>query len=79
MGIAALVLGIAQFPLGLFCFLGLICGILAIVLGRLGMGKAKRGEATNGGIAKAGLILGIVGVALLALFWLIAGIAAVRN
>ena len=63
-GIASLALGIVQFPVGLFCVLGIICGALAIIFGWLGMGRASRGEATNGGQAKAGFILGIVGVVL---------------
>lgn len=59
LGVAALVMGIVQF----FC-LPLIGAILAIVFGKLGMNKAARGEATNGGVAKAGFVLGIVGLAL---------------
>ena len=58
-GTVALVLGIVQF----FCF-PLIGGVLAIVFGKMGMAKAKQGLATNGGAAKAGFILGIVGLAL---------------
>lgn len=59
MGTAALVLGILNF----FC-LPLIGGILALVFGKIGMDRADQGLATNGGIAKAGFILGIVGVVL---------------
>ncbi|PQM57977.1 MAG: hypothetical protein CL523_07010 [Actinomycetales bacterium] len=66
MGTAALVLGIVQF----FCF-PLIGGVLAIVFGKMGMAKAEQGLATNGGAAKAGFILGIVGLALWVLLILI--------
>ena len=66
LGTAALVLGIVQF----FCF-PLIGGVLAIVLGKMGMAKAEQGLATNGGAAKAGFILGIVGLALWVLLILI--------
>ena len=73
MGTAALVLGIVQF----FCF-PLIGGVLAIVFGKMGMAKAEQGLATNGGAAKAGFILGIVGLALwglLILLTLISGMS----
>lgn len=59
MGTAALVLGILQF----FC-LGTLGAILAIIFGRIGMKRAEQGLATNGGAAKAGFILGIIGVVL---------------
>lgn len=59
MGTAALVMGILQF----FC-LGVIGSILAIVFGRIGIQRADQGLATNRGTAKAGVILGIVGVAM---------------
>jgi len=59
MGTAALIMGILQF----FC-LGTIGTILAIVFGKIGMNKAEQGLATNGGAAKAGFILGIIGAVL---------------
>lgn len=59
MGTAALVMGILQF----FC-LGTVGSILAIVFGKIGMNKADQGLATNRGAAKAGFILGIIGIAL---------------
>jgi hypothetical protein len=59
MGTAALVMGILQF----FC-LGIIGSILAVVFGRIGMKRAEQGLATNGGAAKAGYILGIIGIIL---------------
>ncbi|MGW1512651.1 DUF4190 domain-containing protein [Streptomyces sp. NPDC002394] len=62
MGIASLVLGIIA-AVG-FCLYGLniILGILALVFGVIGMKKAGRGEATNRGMALAGVILGAVGI-----------------
>lgn len=33
-----------------------------MILGFLGRGRAKRGEATNGGVAMAGIILGFLGI-----------------
>lgn len=65
-GIAALVLGILAVLSG-FLFVGALFGIAAIVLGVLGRGRAKRGEATNGGMALAGIVLGVVGILFAAL------------
>lgn len=59
LGTTALIMGLLQ-----FVCLGTIGSILAIVFGILGRKKAKQGLATNGGMATAGLILGIVGIVL---------------
>lgn len=59
-GTAALVLGIAGLVLCFSIVPGVVLGILAIVFGALGRGKAQRGEANNGGAALAGLILGVI-------------------
>jgi hypothetical protein len=59
MGIASLVTAI----IGLFTvFGGLLLGVVAIILGFIGWRRAKQGEATNGGVAIAGIVLGILGV-----------------
>lgn len=59
LGIAALVIAI----IGLFTvFGGLILGIVAVILGFIGWGRARRGEATNGGVAIAGIVLGVLGL-----------------
>ena len=74
MGTAALVMGILQF----FC-LGIIGSILAIIFGRIGMRNAAQGLATNGGAAKAGFILGIIGLILSVIgivIWIIVMVAA---
>lgn len=60
MGTAALVLGI----LGIIGCLPYIGSILGIIFGRIGMKNAEQGLATNGGSAKAGFILGIIGLVL---------------
>lgn len=62
MGTAALVMGILQF----FC-LGIIGSILAIVFGKIGMERADQGLADNRGVAKAGFVLGVIGVVLFAI------------
>lgn len=64
MGTAALVLGILGL-VGLCAWgFGIIASILAIIFGKIGMNKASQGRATNGGSAKAGLVMGIIGVSL---------------
>ncbi len=59
--VASLVLGLVSLVLMCVWYIALPCGILAIVFGVLGRGSAKRG-APRGGMATAGLILGILGV-----------------
>jgi hypothetical protein len=67
LGTAGLVLGIlgvifAIIPL-LF-WLGGILALLGLILGAVGMGRAKRGAATNKGVAVAGTVLGLIGLIL---------------
>ena len=42
----------------------IILSIIAIIFGKQGMDAAARGTANNGGMAKAGWVLGIVGLIL---------------
>ena len=57
-------LGILAIP-GAFTIVGgVLLGVLAIILGAIGRSRAKRGLATNGGIALAGLTTGAVGLVL---------------
>ncbi|MFE1438500.1 hypothetical protein [Streptomyces sp. NPDC058739] len=64
MGTAGLVLGIIADVV--FCLwpVAIVVGILAVIFGAVGRGKAGRGEATNPGQALAGIICGVVGIAL---------------
>lgn len=64
MGVTSLVLGIIA--AAVFCLwpLAIVLGVLAIIFGAIGRGRARRGEATNPGQALAGLICGIAGVVL---------------
>jgi Tfp pilus assembly protein PilE len=64
MAVAALVLGILAVVLCWAWFLGGILGILAIIFGALGSGKARRLGGKNKGMAVAGLVLGVVGLVL---------------
>ncbi|MEU5466184.1 hypothetical protein ACH41C_30980 [Streptomyces althioticus] len=61
MGVASLVLGIVA--AAAFCLwpVAIVLGVLAVIFGAIGRGKANRGEATNGGQALAGVICGAVG------------------
>ena len=63
-GTAALVLGILAIPGAFTVIGGVLLGILAIIFGVIGRSRAKRGQATNGGSALAGLITGVVGLVL---------------
>jgi len=63
MAVVALVLGILSILACLFWFISAPLAIAAIVLGVLGSRKAKAG-AGQGGLAKAGLITGIIGLLL---------------
>ncbi|MEU0044283.1 DUF4190 domain-containing protein [Streptomyces werraensis] len=71
MGVASLVLGIIA--AAAFCLwpVAIVLGVLAVIFGAIGRGKANRGEATNGGQALAGVICGAVGGALALAFGVI--------
>jgi hypothetical protein len=74
MGTTGLVLGIIGVVCSLTFFLwffGVILGILGIIFGAIGRGKANRGEATNKGAATAGLVCGIVATVILPLLGLL--------
>ncbi|MEU6843786.1 DUF4190 domain-containing protein [Streptomyces sp. NPDC046716] len=67
LGTAALILGIIGALSGVIPFLFWLAGILgviALILGLTGSGRAKRGEATNKGVALTGAILGLVAMGL---------------
>jgi heme/copper-type cytochrome/quinol oxidase subunit 2 len=60
MGTAALVVGIIALITCWTVIGGVVLGLLAIIFGFVGRGRAKRGEASNGGAAMAGVILGLL-------------------
>jgi hypothetical protein len=64
LAIGALVCGIISIVSVCVWFLSIPLGIVAVILGIVGKGKAQRGEAGGQGLAKAGLILGAIGVVL---------------
>lgn len=61
-GIAALILGLLALVLSWTVIGGIVLGALALIFGLLGRGRAKRGEATNGGMSIAGIVLGVAGL-----------------
>jgi hypothetical protein len=70
MGTTGMVLGIIGVVCSLTFFLwffGVILGILGIIFGAIGRGRANRGEATNKGAATAGLVCGIIATVVLPL------------
>ncbi|MFJ3584108.1 DUF4190 domain-containing protein [Streptomyces sp. NPDC090127] len=74
LGVTALVLGLVGLLFGVFPFtfwLGAILGVLALIFGIIGHGRARKGEATNKGMALAGLVLGSVAL-VVSIVWLIA-------
>ncbi|QGQ19191.1 DUF4190 domain-containing protein [Cellulomonas sp. JZ18] len=75
LGIWSLVLGILSIVL---CCVGWLPGIPAVILGFLGRSAASRGEATNRGIALAGIILGAIGL-VIGLYWLISFVATMAE
>jgi hypothetical protein len=62
LGIAALIVALGGL---LFCWTvigGVALGVVAVIIGIVGRGRAKRGEATNGGVAITGALLGALAV-----------------
>lgn len=76
-GVAALVLGIVAIVLFWIPFvdiLGIILGILAIVFGVVGIARVRTGQATNRGMAIAGIVTGAIGVVLSAAMLILFGV-----
>ncbi len=64
LGIGALIASILSLPAAFTVFGGFILGVIGIILGFLGYRRARSGEATNGGMAIAGIVLGVLGIVL---------------
>jgi hypothetical protein len=73
--IGALVAGIVGIPL---CFCG-IPSIIAIVLGILAMNETKRTGQDGRGMALAGVIIGVIGLALSVLMWIVSAVSPTDN
>lgn len=61
--VASLVLGILGLS-SMLCGVSAILSILAIIFGAIGRKKAKLGLSNNGGMATAGLVMGVIGAVL---------------
>ncbi|MBC9712418.1 DUF4190 and DUF4352 domain-containing protein [Streptomyces sp. TRM66268-LWL] len=78
LGIAGLVLGIVGAVFFWTVWGGIILGVLGLIFGLIGRSRARKGEATNGGVALAGAILG--GLAIVAsVVWLIFVVVLVQD
>jgi uncharacterized membrane protein len=64
MAIAALVLGILAVLLCWTVVGGVLFGLIAVVLGAVASGRARRRVATGRGMAIAGIVLGLLGLVL---------------
>jgi hypothetical protein len=69
MATASLILGICSIVLFWLGWIGIICGVLAIIFAVVAKNKIKANPSVGGaGSAKAGLITGIIGIAITLLF-----------
>lgn len=66
--VTALVTGIVGLVFAWVPFLGLILGIIASAFGGIGLYNAQHGKAGGKGMAIAGLVMGMITVALFGLF-----------
>jgi hypothetical protein len=71
LGLVGMILGILSIPFALcYPLLGILLGIGGGVTGGLGFKKANEGQASNRGMALAGLICGAVGIVVGIVFWI---------
>lgn len=72
LGVAALVIAILALLGSCTVAGGVVGGVVAVVLGLIARARATRGEATNGGVALTGVVLGalavIIGLAFIAIW-----------
>jgi hypothetical protein len=64
LGIAALILAVLGLLFSWTIAGGIILGLVALIIGFLARGRVKRGEATNGGLAVSGIVLGALAIVL---------------
>lgn len=73
LAVAALVLGIIALAFCWYFWVGLIAGALAIIFAAVGKSQIKQNSEMGGaGLATAGLVMGIVAIALVVLIIIIA-------
>jgi len=68
LGIASLIIAIVGLLFVWTVAGGLILGIVAVVIGLAARGRVKRGEADNGGVAIAGIVLGLLAIVVSLIF-----------
>lgn len=61
LGIAALIIGVIAL-LSSWLGVGGLIGIAAVILGFVARARVKRGEANNGGVAMAGIVIGVIAI-----------------
>src|SRR3954453_11471346 len=72
-GTAAMIVGIIGILIGLFIpIIGIVLGVIATVLGAVAKRDIAAGRRLGGGHAKAGVILGIVAIAVSIISWIAA-------
>lgn len=75
MATASLILGIVSIVFVWLWFIGLICGILAIIFAIMAKKKIKQNPNMGGaGSAKGGMITGIIGVAIWIIFMILVAV-----
>ena len=62
LGTAALVIAIVALISSVSVVGGILLGVVAVILGFIARGRVKSCEANNGGVALAGIILGIISI-----------------
>ncbi|NAZ85826.1 DUF4190 domain-containing protein [Kineococcus indalonis] len=67
-GLASLILGVIGLLLCWLLGIGIVPGLIGLVLGIVGMRRARRGEATNRGVAIAGVVTSAIAVVASAVF-----------
>ena len=74
LALASMICGIAAIPLDFCCYLGVPCGIAAIMCGHMALSEIKKGPVPveGAGMAKAGLICGYVALGLIVVLLVLA-------
>ena len=62
LGIASLVVAIIALLTVWSVVFGVIVGVVALIIGFAARGRVKRGDANNGGVAIAGIVLGFIAI-----------------
>jgi hypothetical protein len=77
-GVTALVLGIVGAVFSWVPVFGGILAVLAVIFGALGYSRARKGQASNSGMAIAGLVLGVIAFIIQVIVFAAVGSAANR-